>query len=515
MTYATIDTKAMNTNDTLKSLRRLLAALMLLLTLGLVTTQTAQAQVPQRLNYQSLVTDQGGDFLNDGAYRVTFRLYTDEDARGQALWTETQTVSVHDGLLSTMIGIEKALDLPFDEPYFLTVQLGDEQESQAVPLSTAAYALKARDVEDGAVVRSISGLKDNVEIVAGDGIAVEQHDNRLVISAQGQAALQGYGPDETTAPIWASTKDAGAPPTEAADEAAVEAMLSTQGAGGSNTGLDAAYDQGRVITLDEGKVVLKGNGLLGLEINDADVLFRDATPNAKVNMRFRVDGANTKQIYKFELDGASGEWRVVNTTAGQTVPFRVTKTAADNLMTLNGSALELRALDGATKLMLSTNYQGSGDSRLITDELEIKGGSDLAESFDITGGYDVSAPEPGMVVSINPSSPGELTVSGTAYDRMVAGVVSGAGGIEPGLIMGQEGSIADGAYPVALTGRVYVYVDASYGAIAPGDLLTTSETPGHAMKVADHARSQGAILGKAMTALEEGTGLVLMLVSLQ
>ena len=98
---------------------------------------------------------------------------------------------------------------------------------------------------------------------------------------------------------------------------------------------------------------------------------------------------------------------------------------------------------------------------------------------------------------------------------MVAGVVSGAGGIETGLIMGQRGSVADGAIPVALTGRVYVWVDASYGAVSPGDLLTSSATAGHAMKVSDYGRSQGATLGKAMTGLSEGRGLVLMLVSLQ
>lgn len=68
---------------------------------------------------------------------------------------------------------------------------------------------------------------------------------------------------------------------------------------------------------------------------------------------------------------------------------------------------------------------------------------------------------------------------------------------------------------MALTGRVYVWADAANGAIEPGDLLTTSNTPGHAMKVGNHALAQGAILGKAMTGLAEGTGLVLVLVSLQ
>ena len=73
----------------------------------------------------------------------------------------------------------------------------------------------------------------------------------------------------------------------------------------------------------------------------------------------------------------------------------------------------------------------------------------------------------------------------------------------------------DGDHPVALTGRVYVRCDASKNAIEPGDFLTTSELPGYAMKVTDHAKAQGAIIGKAMTSLVKGQGLVLVLVSLQ
>jgi hypothetical protein len=73
----------------------------------------------------------------------------------------------------------------------------------------------------------------------------------------------------------------------------------------------------------------------------------------------------------------------------------------------------------------------------------------------------------------------------------------------------------EGGKNVALTGRVYVLAEASDGAIKPGDLLTTSSTPGRAMRASDHVRAQGAILGKAMTALKEGNGMVLVLVTLQ
>jgi hypothetical protein len=73
----------------------------------------------------------------------------------------------------------------------------------------------------------------------------------------------------------------------------------------------------------------------------------------------------------------------------------------------------------------------------------------------------------------------------------------------------------DGKHPVALSGRVYCEADASNGAIHPGDLLTTSGTQGHAMKVTDYDKAHGAIIGKAMSSLDHGEGLVLVLVSLQ
>jgi hypothetical protein len=96
----------------------------------------------------------------------------------------------------------------------------------------------------------------------------------------------------------------------------------------------------------------------------------------------------------------------------------------------------------------------------------------------------------------------------------VAGVLSGAEGINPGIQMHQEGML-EGGKNVALTGRVYVLADATMGAIKPGDLLTTSATPGHAMRVKDHMKAEGAILGKAMSGLKEGKGMVLILVTLQ
>lgn len=143
--------------------------------------------------------------------------------------------------------------------------------------------------------------------------------------------------------------------------------------------------------------------------------------------------------------------------------------------------------------------------------MEITGGSDLAEKFEVE-----DKAKPGMVVAIDPENPGRLSISRGTYNRRVAGIISGANNLSAGMILPDLASDKTTfAQPVALSGRVWVYCDATQNPIKPGDLLTTAATPGHAMKVVNHARAQGAIIGKAMTRLKAGRGLVLVLVSLQ
>jgi hypothetical protein len=117
-------------------------------------------------------------------------------------------------------------------------------------------------------------------------------------------------------------------------------------------------------------------------------------------------------------------------------------------------------------------------------------------------------------MGIDADNPGMLRMSNAPYDSRVAGIVSGAGGVNPGITLRQEG-VVDGKHPVAIAGRVYCKAEALSHPIKPGDLLTTSMVGGHAMKATDRERSHGTIIGKAMSSLKEGTGLVLVLVNLQ
>ncbi len=146
----------------------------------------------------------------------------------------------------------------------------------------------------------------------------------------------------------------------------------------------------------------------------------------------------------------------------------------------------------------------------VSDDV-ILSGADCAEEFDIDPSSEL---DPGTVLVLGAGR--RLIHSCDEYDRRVAGVVSGANDLRPGVILGRrEGPDAGRRVPLALAGTVYCNVDATSGPIEVGDLLTTSARPGHAMRVTDPARAFGAVIGKAMEHLASGVGRIPVLVALQ
>jgi len=117
-------------------------------------------------------------------------------------------------------------------------------------------------------------------------------------------------------------------------------------------------------------------------------------------------------------------------------------------------------------------------------------------------------------VIVDPREPNRVLPAPKAYDTRVAGAVSA----QPGLVLGERG---DSKAMVAQSGRVRVKADASYGAIKIGDLLVTSPTPGYAMRskpmrVGGRTMHRpGTLLGKALEALPDGKGEILVLLTLQ
>jgi hypothetical protein len=202
---------------------------------------------------------------------------------------------------------------------------------------------------------------------------------------------------------------------------------------------------------------------------------------------------------------------------------------------------------------------GEDTAKSIVETLPMdEDGNIHAKSFrsvspDLTSNVPISEQvEVGDVLVMDPMNPGMMRLAEMATDPSVVGIVAG----EPGVMLGGgmmnidnsesesdqqleetpvdiaeegqsdsldegESSVQDqpetGLYqaqaPVALSGIVLCKVDAGYGSIQMGDLLTTSPTKGHAMRSADY--SPGTIIGKAMEPLDAGTGLIKVIVMLR
>ena len=135
--------------------------------------------------------------------------------------------------------------------------------------------------------------------------------------------------------------------------------------------------------------------------------------------------------------------------------------------------------------------------------------ADCAEEFTILEGVDA---EPGMVMVLAES--GELVPCSQPYDTRAVGVMSGAGQYKPGIVLDRQES-DERRLPIALMGKVSVLATDENGPIRVGDLLTTASVTGHAMKAEPGERAFGAVVGKALTGLESGTGLVNIVVALQ
>lgn len=139
-------------------------------------------------------------------------------------------------------------------------------------------------------------------------------------------------------------------------------------------------------------------------------------------------------------------------------------------------------------------------------------GADFAESLAVKGSREHYAP--GDLLVIDPSGERRLSLAGTPYSTLVAGIYS----TKPGVVASQhqmDDPAMGNEVPLAVVGIVPCKVTAENGPIAVGDLLVTSSTLGRAMKGTDRNRMLGAVVGKALEPLREGNGVIQVLVTLQ
>ena len=256
--------------------------------------------------------------------------------------------------------------------------------------------------------------------------------------------------------------------------------------GNGNLTLGGGGHDGDVALLDGG-----GQNRINFNADDHRMRMRDASGNVVVDLGRNgnltlggssMDGdlicKSTDGVETIHLDGQNGN-------------IRLGGTGHDGDLTLRDSS------DNETIHL-------SGDSGDI-----ILKNADFAEEFDVSHAVAI---ERGTLMVLGED--GELVPCAAEHDQRVVGVVAGAGAYRPGIVMDRRAGNGHRA-PIAMLGKVACQADASRGAIRVGDLLTTSSTPGHAMRVEDGSRAAGTVIGKALSSLESGTGWVNVFVNLQ
>ena len=426
---------------------------------------------------------------------VTLSVYHDE-AGGEPIWQETQDVVIGArGTFNVLIGSATADGLPLDlftegQPRWLGVRFNrsSEQEQPRVRFVSVPYALKAYDAD------TLGGKPASAYLLA----------------APTQA-----GP--TTSPQKAT----------AGTTLGSSATQATAGTPGRISQFVNATDLGDSALFQGGATVgLSGPGVAGTfpPLDAFHVAFSD--PNGALTGYAVQNKSGGAAAYSgmlfYDQNGALALFQGFNNVTHEYRINNIAPTASINFM-----------LGSSSKFLVAPNGNiGIGAVPAAADRLRVAGnatvdgnatvGGNVVASGNITAKYqdvaewvETEAPlEAGKVVIVDPTEPNRVLEAPKAYDTRVAGAVSS----QPGLVLGEK---SGNKVMVAQSGRVRVKADASYGAIRIGDLLVTSPTPGYAMRsrpMKVGARSihrPGTLLGKALEALPDGKGEILVLLTLQ
>ena len=147
------------------------------------------SQIPNTMNYQGLLTDASGVPLADGNYNLTFRIY-DVASGGSALWTEAQLVLVESGIFSVILGSSTALNLDFDVPYWMGIQVAAGTElSPRIELTSAAYTFNSK----------------NAEAIGGNTVTATMPSSGQVLKWNGSAWAPGS--DNAGTSVWTTSND--------------------------------------------------------------------------------------------------------------------------------------------------------------------------------------------------------------------------------------------------------------------------------------------------------------------
>lgn len=451
------------------------------------------ATVANSISYQGRLTSPGGAPLN-GAYTMRFVIYNNNVA-GTAVWDSgNMNVTVNDGLFNVQLGVDAA---DFNgQALWLSIIVDGETLSPRQALLAAPYALSLRPGAD-IVGDSISPAD---AILAGYAPATG---TALYADANGGAGI--FGDSENSYGVWGTSNDSWGGYFTSSGGYGIR--VDTQGG--------AHYDHGAYITSNNGYgVYAQSENNMGVRGEGGDVsgISNPLGPVGVVGL-----GAN-RGVYGASSSGVGVYGRSEDNYGGYfySNDYR-------GLYSSSGSGYYAGYF---------TNRGGSTQPGIYVNGTIMATGSKAGYVVDISWNAGTEPLEPGdvvAVVGVSDAVIGDIpvmeVVKATAdHAGAVVGVVDqlfviDEAGEEPALpypaTASADSGIQPGAYLSVVTLGAFrmIKVDADYGAVQPGDLLTPSPTPGFAMRA--ETPQPGTIVGKALDSLEAGQGWVAVYVTIQ
>lgn len=423
-----------------------------------------------RISYQGYLTDPAtGDPLT-GSYNMTFRLW-DVVSGGTQVGADIvkSNVAVADGLFNVTLDIP---DETFDgQGRWIQIEVGGELLNPRREILPVPYALSLRPgalisgTTDSSYMMHIANTNTSASWAGGIRVAVESDsDNSL--------GIWSFNKDTTG---WSNGLAAG---TRSGDGAGIVGY-NEAASGGHGVWAEAQATSGWAIGVYGETSSADGVGVVG---------YNDATTGW-------ARGVSGESISPGGI-GVAG----LNSAGGNGVFAYSTTGAALYVKSDSGWLIHAVSVND-----VDTEFYVSNDGNVYADGTYQSPAADFAEMLPAHEGL-----EPGDVLIIG--ADGQLTLSLEAYQTSVVGVYSTA----PAFLGGAtEDADTGDNIPLSIVGIVPVKVSAENGPIQPGDLLTTSDTPGYAMVCHDRLNCIGAIIGKALEPLTEGTGIISVLITLQ
>jgi hypothetical protein len=470
-----------------------------------VRSQLVQQQTPQGIanvveetvSYQGVLTDPAGEPLN-GTFAMRFDLYRAATGGAPVFESAPLSVNVSGGLFH--VGLPAPQTVFDGGPLWLSVIINGEVLSPRQQIRPAPYAMSLRP---GATVRQVAtGTAVRVESTQGIGLQGTGQVYGIYGTNTGAAQGSGYGG------YFESTTGIGV----YGSSTAISTLTNLYAPGVYGRSQHGVGVFGGATTGSGVYGTSSGRGLTGVGQSHGVFGSTSGAPQGSgyggyftSNTGIGVHGRSTAQIsgsnlfapgvYGYSQNGA-GVMGEAGSGPGSVAGFFAGNVLVDGNLHIDGN------------LTATGSKVGYVVDVARNDDTEALAQGDLVVITGVTDPVLGAIPVP------------LVRKADVAASTAVVGVVDLAYRVddtEPGLplALDEAGIIQPGDYLTIVTLGAFqaIKVDASYGAIRPGDLLVSSPTPGHAMR-ADDPR-MGTVIGKALDSLETGTGAIAVMVTLQ